>query len=181
MKKLFITLALVLFSSVAMAGAPRCQALSDFGLSNRQIDVMYQSFQYGKERNWGLTLAAIAFKESSAGNPNFMRNPNDPSAGFHGVKLTHVMTYFDMPDTANNRAIAEDMLISSHGASAWFSMSVLDYWFKYHKGDWYKTVRSYNGGFYWWSSRPEEVRVRTQEYFNDVNHMVRLLKTCSWK
>lgn len=179
MKKIILFFTLMFFFQSAFAF--QCQGLTEYGMSDKQVDVMYQSFQYGKERGWGLSLAAIAFKESSAGNPKFMRNPNDPSAGFHGVKLEHVMKHFDMPDTKTNSAIAEDMLINSHGASAWFSMKVLDYWHNYHKGNWYKTIRSYNGGFYWWSSRPDEVRVRTQEYFDVVNEIVKIVKTCNWE
>ena len=177
MKALLFTTLLLLST---MTHAYQCKALSDNGFSPTQIDVMYQSFQYGVDRGWGYSLAAISFRESSAGNPKFMRNPNDPSAGYHGVVLSHVLNYFKMKDTPTNNRIAEDMLMNSHGASAWFAMGVLDYWNKYHNGNWTKTIRSYNGGHYWREGR-ESVEVRTANYFNDVHEVVKMLKTCNWE
>lgn len=156
-----------------------CTSLEERGLSQYQINTMYDSVQYGKERGWGYTLAVITFRESSAGNPKFMRNPNDPSAGYHGVLLSHVVKHFEMADTPTNNKMAEDMLINSHGASAWFAMNVLDYWSNYHKGNWEKTIRSYNGGFYWLGNRPEVVG-RTKGYYEDVSEMMKYVKKCNW-
>lgn len=179
MKYIIFTLLLLVSS---FTHAVQCQALSDYGMSQRQIEVMYQSFEYGRERNLSYSLAAIAFKESSAGNPRFMRNPNDPSAGFHGVKLTHLIEYFNMEDTPNNRAMVEDMLVNSHGASAFFAMEILEWWVERHNGDFFRAWRSYNGGYYWWTSRPNHraVSQRTQEYANDIRDMIRIIRQCNW-
>lgn len=177
MKKALLLCFMFVFSFNVYAHS--CTALEEIGLKQYQIDTMYDSVQYGKERGWGYTLAVISFRESSAGNPKFMRNPNDPSAGYHGVLLTHVVKHFGMEDTPSNNKMAEDMLMNSHGASAWFAMSVLDFWSNYHKGNWEKTIRSYNGGFYWRGDRPEVIE-RTKGYYDDVSELMKHVKMCNW-
>lgn len=159
-----------------------CEALSNKGFKDFQIKNMYVSYQYGKSRNMGYSLAAIAFKESSAGDPRFMSNPNDPSAGFHGVLLTNVIKKLGLNDNEENRAMVEDMLINSHGASAWFSMEILSWWLNYHKGDWFKAWRSYNGGFYWYPRKNhQEVLKRTWKYAADVQRLIGTIQECNWK
>lgn len=160
-----------------------CDALTKRGLKQFQIENMYVSYQFGKERNMGYTLAAIAFAESSAGHPKFMRNPKDPSAGYHGVKLTNVMRMLNIPDTHTNRVLAEDMLVKSHGASAWFAMEILEWWMVRHKGNWFAVWRSYNGGYYWALPEGETkdlAKARTLAYANKIKSLIADLKTCNW-
>lgn len=162
-----------------------CQVLSDKGLKPYQIKNMYTAFQYGKSRNMGLSLAAIAFKESSAGNPRFMVNPKDPSAGMFGVTLDNALRKLGLKETPENLAMVEDMLVNSHGASAWFSMEILGYWLAYHNGDWFKAYRSYNGGFYMkFRGTPESYKAfltRTWKYATETQNLTRVIKQCNWK
>lgn len=179
---LFITV----FTSVSIADdAPwRCDALQNDYLphnqkfSTSQMETMYRSFEYAREDDLGWTLAAIAFRESSAGVR--LKNPRDPSAGAHHVLATHVLNDFGMGHTQENINMAMDMLASNFELSAHYAMRELKWWLNRHNGNWFLAVRSYNQGYFWLLTDPKD-RQRSYNYARNVQDTVRfMMQHCEW-
>ena len=151
----------------------RCDPLqAEYRLSDHQMYIMRRSYDYGKEHDLGYTLAAIAFKESSAGVRLY--NWNDPSAGVHHVLATHVLNTLGMEHTPEHIEMGMEMLASNFYLSAHIALRELKWWIDRHNGDWFRAVRSYNQGHYW--RLPEGERVRSYNYARSVQGIVRLME-----
>lgn len=190
MKKLLtaVIFVLVAFTSAAQAESTTpawsCDALQNNYLpnnqrfSNSQMQVMHRSFEYAREYDLGWTLAAISFRESSAGVN--LKNPNDPSAGAHHVLATHVLNDFGMERTPSNIEMAMDMLASNFELSAHYALRELKWWKNRHNGSWFLAVRSYNQGHFWRLSDPK-LRERSYNYARNIQHTVRfMIDNCDW-
>lgn len=181
---IFMTVFMSMFAITGYAGNNndwRCDALqSEYKLSDTQLYNMHRSYQYAKKDNLGWTLAAISFRESSGGMA--LVNWNDPSAGHHHVLAKYVMKEFGMTNTPENIAIAMEMLSSNFYLSAHFAVRELKWWKKKHKGDFFKTWRSYNQGYYWLLT-DINARKRSFGYATDIGNMIKFMKdNCTkWK
>ena len=176
-KILAIVMLLITFS--IQAEKLECPALYEqYRIERDQEIVMKRSYEAGRLEGYGYTLAAIAFYESSAGRN--MSNPNDPSGGVFHITLKNVMAKFGMKDTEENRAQALDMLNSNFDFSVYMAIDVLDWWSIRHDGDKFNAIRSYNGGYYWWSDRESEGK-RSMTYATNINEMKSFLRlNCGW-
>lgn len=113
------------------------------GFDENQIEVMRNAWFAGADRNYGWTLAAIAYKESSAGNN--MVNWKGPAFGpFQNLLRT----------VANRQGVTTDRgkitlmyrLVEDFDFATEAALIELEYWRKRHKGDWNLAVQSYFGG-----------------------------------
>lgn len=176
----FTAISLLLLLAVTFPSyAYECKALqTKYKLSATQVHNMWKSYEYAKEKNLGYTLAAISYKESSAGIFNI--NRKDPSAGHHHVLVTHVLKYFNLKDTEANREKALKVLKENFEVSAFFALTELEWWLNRHNGDWFKTLRSYNQGYYWKIPNPE-ARKRSWNYATEAKALVSFMQQhCNW-
>lgn len=155
-----------------------CNALQEeYRLSPQQVFAVWKSYDFGKADNIGATLAALSFFESSAGK--FTVNRKDPSAGHHHILLTHTLKRFALDDTRENRTYVMDALRSNFGLSASEASTIFLWWLDRHKGDWFKAVRSYNGGYYW--KLPVEARKQNWDYAMKVTRLTKFIeRNCEW-
>lgn len=135
-------------------------------LDQQQVQTLYQSYNYGKEYNMGLSLAAIAWQESNAGL--YPINISDPSFGVHHILLSTAMKRSDVKNTNYHRNMLASKLLD-HNVSASFAIKELQYWSKYHKGNWSRIWASYNAGHNY------KVGVK---YSNKIKEKVKMVKYC---
>ena len=171
-KKVKVTLLIVLsvLSQAAYSAAWDCPALRAQGFNNYQMAVAYNAFHEGKKKDMAYSLAAIAWKESSAGK--FLRNPADPSAGVFHVTLDNALSYIKWQDTEENRKRVETLLIEDFTLSAEFAMINLQFWKDQYGQNWMLIWRRYNGGY----TDSEASKI----YARDIARKVRVISKCNW-
>lgn len=158
--------------AVATTSYGSCEALHEYGLNQNQISLLKKSYDYGKQFDWGLTLAAIAWKESSAGK--YLINLQDPSVGPFHVTIDKVLRHLNLPDTPFNQNRAAQIGIERFDVTAFIAVMELAYW-KVERGrTWRETLVSYNAG----NNLKSE---RGQAYAEDVAQKVGVLKQCGWQ
>ena len=143
MYKMFIALLACLSISVH---ASQC---NDW-LASDQQDVVNRAYQLGVDNDMGWSLAAIAFKESSAGR--VLVNDITKDYGVFGINI----------NTATRRtqkllggvSLTDEQIygLSRHLTSdfndgAMFAIFELTFWIKVHGEDWKKIWAGYNGGY----------------------------------
>lgn len=148
-------------------------------LSPAQYAVLLHSLESGKSDDLGLTLAAIAWKESSFGKNKI--NTNDGrhgSYGSHQVLLTSAAGYLkannlvsvSLDNNVAQKRILINALVNNERISIRFALEELKYWAKRHNGDYRKMVASYNAG---------NLGIKSpagKKYAADVAYRVRVLK-----
>lgn len=142
-------------------------------LSARQIDVLRKAYRYGQKHDLGYTLAAIAWKESCAGE--YRMNFQDPSAGiFHA----HIPTVLKRHPHLRNNGFTQnrlgEKLIRDDEFAANEAISQLLYWKKVHNNDWDSIIKSYNKGFSWQKDKAKAALANA--YLRDVTHRYNQLK-----
>ena len=155
-------MAALFFSALSVADS--CKPVED--LSRKQVQTLYQSYNYGVEYDMGLTLAAIAWQESNAGL--YPINISDPSFGVHHILLTTAMKRSDIKNTGYHRNMLAASLLD-HDVSASYAIKEIKYWFGYHRSDWYKVWASYNAGHNYKAG---------VSYANKIREKVKLIKDC---
>lgn len=162
----------ILTAALTISASEACEPLQKtYQLSDEQVEVMNRSYRFGHEYDYGYTMAAISYAESSAGmNPE---NPSDPSGGVFHILLSHVLKRFDMDNTPDNRELAMNMLVNNFDFAAQMALEELQYWDKVHRGDIFRTWRSYNGGFY---NRSKTASVNSMAYANKIKKLVSFLE-----
>lgn len=193
MKKILFLIIVMIFSTNVLAQTkpyesysyPKdqwtCEPLAiEYKLSDYQQYIMYKSFQFGKRYDMGYSLAAIAYRESSAGTQ--MYNWNDPSAGPFHVLAEHVIKKFNMnADDPRDIDLAMNMLSSNFEFAALMAVETLTWWHNRHNGDWFRTWASYTKGYYWWESRPVGTYDTAMKYANDVRDQIHFIQdNCNW-
>lgn len=130
--------------------------------SSSQLITLQQAYYSGEKYDYGWTLAAMAWRESSAGVKPI--NWSDPSFGpFHALITTvskryGAVTPLDELELANRLVYDFDFAVEA-------AVSELDYWKEVHHGNWRKIWASYNGG---WKGN--------QEYATDIAKKIRFLQ-----
>ena len=146
-------------------------------LTPRQYAVLMYSLEAGRSEDLGLTLAAIAWKESSFGKNKV--NPGDGkhgSYGSHQILLTSAAAHLKDQGLVNVNLNSEQKDIMIHyltkneDVSIRFALEELKYRQKKHKGNYRKMLASYNAGHAGLSS-PAGAK-----YARDVAYRVRLLE-----
>jgi hypothetical protein len=139
-------------------------------LSREQVDVLKRSYHYGSAFDMGYSLAAIAWKESSAGK--YPINVNDPSFGVHHIYITTAASRANIKGVEINKlALA---LINDEKLSASFAIKELLFWqqaLKKEDRNWKNVWAAYNGGYSYKEDAP-------QEYSKDIQKKIKWLKTC---
>lgn len=139
MKLIILLLSLLSFNAVA-----QCTAFD-----SSQREVLQRAYDYGVKYDMGWSLAAIAWKESSAGKNK--ANWNDPSVGvFHNL-LKSVAKREGVYGNDEKEVILIVRLMHEFDFSAKHAVLELKYWKKQYGDDWRKIWASYNAGWNWFN------------------------------
>lgn len=148
-----------------------CTKLQDF--TTEQKDVLMYAYYYGRDYGFGYLMAAIAWKESCAGE--YLLNFSDPSAGIYHAHIPSVIKkYTAYKDTPFLRNVVGQMLISDPMFSSSVALDNLRYWHKIHNGDLKKIVKSYNKGFAWQTQA--NANRQAQVYYLDIIQKIKDLE-----
>jgi len=164
---LIITMLLLGFVPDSDAAEPdHCAVFRD--LSDDQITTLVHSYWAGKPEGFGLTLAAIAWRESMAGE--VLINHADPSFGPFHANIRSASVRAKAETTFRQNLVAQ-RLIDDFDYAAWHALEELKYWQSQYGEDWQKIWASYNGG---WNYRSPDA----QDYAKDIRYKVVQLRTC---
>ena len=121
-----------------------CVPLEKF--NDTQKEVLLRSYLAGYQFGFGYTLAAIAWKESCAGE--YKMNFQDPSAGiFHAYIPGVIKRYPKLKQNGFTQNMVGAMLVEDDKFAAQIAISELKFWDKIHKDNWRNIVKSYNKGY----------------------------------
>lgn len=109
-----------------------------------QLNIMQKSYNAGKIKDYGWTLAAMSWQESSAGNKPL--NWDDPSFGIFHANIKTVSARYKAKDQYEEFALATRLMYDFDFAVE-AAVAELDYWKKVHKGNWGRMWGSYNAGW----------------------------------
>lgn len=148
-----------------------CVPLKDF--SSSQKEVLLKSYLAGEEFGYGYTLAAIAWKESCAGE--YKMNFQDPSAGnFHAYIPGVIRKYPTLKQNGFTQNMVGALLVEDDDFAAKVAISELKFWDLEHKGNWKNIIKSYNKGYSWQKS--ETSNKQAEKYYSDVAYRVKQLQ-----
>lgn len=140
--------------------------------SKTQKQVILKAFKYGLPSGYAYTMAAIAWKESCAGE--YKVNFADPSAGIYHAHIPGVIKKNKQKDTSFMRNMVGELLIRDDDYASQVALDELLYWGKVRDLHWQQVVKSYNKGFSW--EKDKERDKMAQEYFEDIAKRVRILQ-----
>ncbi len=127
---------------------PQIECGDPHRFSKAQRENIIYAYTFGAPKGLGYTLAAIAWQESCGGA--YMLNFSDPSAGLYHAHIPIVIkNYFNSKDSSFNRNVVGQILINDITFSSKVALDMILYWYKYHKGNYKNTIKSYNKGFKW--------------------------------
>lgn len=144
-----LVLSLVSFGSLGTesdTSVKQCSFLENGGLSEQQKSVLRYSYERGKEYDLGLTLASIAWVESTAGIDRV--NWSDPAFGAYQIVVhdkSSAVKRLNVTDKVAQVHLANQLVVDDI-LGATLALMELEYWKARHKGDWRKMVMSYNAG-----------------------------------
>ena len=141
--------------------------------SKNQKQVILKAFKYGAKSGFGYTMAAIAWKESCAGE--YRVNFADPSAGIYHAHIPGIIKKHKQKDSAFMRNMVGELLMRDDEFASQTALEELSYWHKVRRGNWYEVIKSYNKGFSWEKDRERDKMA--QAYFEDVAKRVKELQT----
>lgn len=148
----------------------KCVELKDF--SKAQKNVILKAFKYGLKSGYGYTMAAIAWKESCAGE--YKMNFADPSAGIYHAHIPGLLKKTNQKDTGFMRNMVGELLVRDDEYASQVALEELLYWHKVRKGNWQEVIKSYNKGFSW--ERDSERAKMAQSYYEDIARKVKALQ-----
>lgn len=158
-------------SNVAIRIDGTCTKLQNF--TTEQKNILMYAYYYGRDYGFGYLMAAIAWKESCAGE--YLLNFSDPSAGIYHAHIPNVIKkYTNYKDTSFLRNVVGQMLISDPIFASSIALDNLRYWHKIHNGDLQKIIKSYNRGFAW--KTQSNVNKQAQAYYLDIMHKINELE-----
>lgn len=141
--------------------------------NKNQKQVILKAFQYGAKGGFGYTMAAIAWKESCAGE--YRVNFADPSAGIYHAHIPGIIKKHKQKDSVFMRNMIGELLMRDDEFASQSAFEELSYWHKVRKGNWYEVIKSYNKGFSWEKDRERDKMA--QAYFEDVARKVKELQS----
>lgn len=142
----------------------------DFNKNQRQV--ILKAFKYGLKSGFGYTMAAIAWKESCAGE--YRVNFSDPSAGIYHAYIPGLIRKHKQKDSSFMRNVVGELLMRDDKFASQTALEELSYWQKVRKGNWYEVIKSYNKGFSW--EKDKKRNKMAQDYFEDVARRVKILQ-----
>lgn len=141
-------------------------------LTEKQLEYVRFSYEYGLPSDFGYTLAAISIKESNAGK--WKVNIQDPSGGLYHVTVDKVLILYGWEDTNFNRNRAMQLLVDDDELAAEIAVSELQKWKDYNSGNWLDTWASYNHG---WNGPDSE---RGKAYAEAIRILIQKIQRCRW-
>lgn len=147
-------------------GGPNCSDLS--AMSPEQLFTLAHAYRAGAEHGYGLSLAAIAWQESLAGEIRI--NYSDPSFGVFHAHLTTVARREGVSNGFVKNQLAQ-RLVDDMDYAAEHAVAELSYWQSQYGEDWMRIWASYNGGWNWQSTA-------AQNYAESIRNKVRILRSC---
>lgn len=148
-----------------------CVPLEKF--NDTQKEVLLRSYLAGYQFGFGYTLAAIAWKESCAGE--YKMNFQDPSAGiFHAYIPGVIKRYPKLKQNGFTQNMVGAMLVEDDKFAAQIAISELKFWDKIHKGNWRNIVKSYNKGYSW--QKNLQSNIQAEKYYADIAKKVKQLQ-----
>lgn len=153
----------VLLSCETEASVMSCDSVDE--MNESQVTVLLKSYERGLESDLGYTLAAIAWKESSAGK--YRVNPLSSDYGAYGINYKTVQRITGFSYYESIGVIQDIIFNDDEGAT--FALETLEWNMKHHKGDWRKAVMHYNAGNQYWLGK---------EYASEISTKVKILQTC---
>jgi hypothetical protein len=141
-----------------------CEAYSK--LTENQRHNIRLSVNRGVNDDLGLTLAAIALTESSAGVQRVNMRTKD--FGLYAINYKTMKSIAGIQSDLMGAALAFKITYDDEYAAK-YALHVLRHFKKVHKGDWSKMVQSYNAGNRYW---------RGVGYLHKVKANVTLIKQC---
>lgn len=148
----------------------KCVQPKDFNKNQRQV--ILKAFKYGFKSGFGYTMAAIAWKESCAGE--YRVNFADPSAGIYHAYIPGLIRKHKQKDSSFMRNVVGELLMRDDKFASQTALEELNYWQKVRKGNWYEVIKSYNKGFSW--EKDKKRNKMAQDYFEDVAKRVKILQ-----
>lgn len=177
MKKIWLYVCVVCVILGEMSALPlhkiegKCVEPKKFNKNQKQV--ILKAFKYGAKDGFGYTMAAIAWKESCAGE--YRVNFTDPSAGIYHAHIPGIIKKYKQKDSAFMRNMVGELLMRDDEFASQSAFEELSYWHKVRKGNWYEVIKSYNKGFSW--EKDKERDKMAQAYFEDVAKRVKELQT----
>lgn len=162
--KILLTLLLTILPSLALA--LQCEARGE--VSSSQFEVITRAYTIGEPHNLGYSMAAIVWKESSAGK--VLINTSEHSYGPFQINLRTAMRRAGGEFNAFRKNQLATQLLDLEFSSA-FAIKELEYWISVHGENWLKVWASYNGG---WSHDKPAPRL----YALDIAAKIQQLKGC---
>jgi hypothetical protein len=114
-------------------------------LTNEQVRILNQCYQYGKQSNLGYTLAAICWVESQAGY--WRINSESGDYGITGINLRTALNRLRLKPIYSNIKRLQTRLVMDNELALQLALSELEYW-KYQRKytEWFDYVSAYNRG-----------------------------------
>ena len=141
--------------------------------NQQQLQVLIQSYEFGKTFGFEWLLPAIAWQESCAGI--YQINFQDPSAGvFHALIPSVIKQYSTLRDTQLNRNRIGQFLIQNFDFAKKVARNEILFWNKKYKGDLEKIIKSYNKGTKWQSNKQSQTLAN--RYHKQIIEKINILK-----
>ncbi|PAF46663.1 hypothetical protein BKH46_06755 [Helicobacter sp. 12S02634-8] len=142
--------------------------------SDKQKKVILYAYKYGAPKGLGYTMAAIAWKESCAGE--YMVNFSDPSAGIYHAHIPGVIKkYSKYKDTSFNRNLVGELLMRDNEFASKVALDNLLFWQKTRNGNYKNMIKSYNKGFSW--EKNKHNNKLAESYYEDIKLNVLKLRS----
>ena len=145
----------------------KCVQPKDFNRNQKQV--ILKAFKYGAKSGFGYTMAAIAWKESCAGE--YRVNFADPSAGIYHAHIPGLLKKHKQKDTNFMRNMVGELLMRDDDFASATALEELNYWHRVRKGNWYEVIKSYNKGFSWEKDKERD------KIAQEVQKRVKILQT----
>jgi hypothetical protein len=176
MKKLFIWLIMLL---PLPALAAKCKDIDSLSLIQKH-NIAF-AYSYGNNYDLGLTLAAIALVESSAGKYRLNVRTND--LGLFQVNATTAENTLKLERYYDKLELHQDLIYNDR-LGAEIAIATLEH-FRANRvmtsGVWSEMIKSYNTGSQW--RRDKQSDKKAKQYLTKVSNTVKLLQQCEqyWK
>ncbi len=149
-----------------------CVPLNQFSESQKRV--LLRSYLAGEQDGFGLTLAAIAWQESCAGE--YKMNFQDPSAGnFHAYIPGVINRYPQLKQNGFTQNMVGAMLVENDAFAEQIAITELKYWQREHKGNWKNIIKSYNKGYSW--QKNEQANIQAEKYYQEIAIRVKQLES----
>lgn len=148
----------------------KCVSPNEF--NPKQKAIIIKALNYGLKNGYGYTMAAIAWKESCAGE--YRINLSDPSAGIYHAYIPGVIKKHNEEDNSFMRNMVAELLMRDDDYASKLALDELLYWHKVREGNWQKIIKSYNKGFSW--EKDSQRNKMANDYYEDIKKRVQILQ-----